>query len=254
MHRRPGAALLPILLLLAACGGAGGGGSGGEVAGESAASQDAAMEGSREQGNFPNYGRWNAAISTWLWSFGRCNDRCGVWFPREPESVASPFPDENGEPATFDPSTDVWAATWSGDAEGYRYLDPDGTGPAGKYWTGTFNLRIDAANPSRVLVWGEDLFYRRAADRDMATTVAVDDDEIPDSRSDAWHATLSTNPGEKGYFKGDVPPADPNDPPENFAGLGIRGQFLPPGVGTTPLSAIGHVRTENHTGVFEVTQ
>ena len=245
-------------LLLAACGGGGGEGGGGPASPVATAASPSlaelcmqdpryCLEPSRTEGTVL-YGNWNELIKDALTrDFPGCEADCGRWFPPRPQHDEDPddtvpprdipFRSPFGQMATFDPATDRWAATWSGDARGSRHSDPDDAGPAGKAWQGTFNLEIESGEWSTVKMWAENLFYRQAADPDMPTTVAVDDDEIPNSESDAWTATLSTAVDQKGYFSGDE----------------LHGQFLPPGSGETiPPSAIGHIHDDDHTGVFEV--
>ena len=266
MHRRPGAATLTILctLLLAACGGSGSGGGGGGGGGSGVADNggppsSGGTDTSTMQDDPPTmpprtpgtvlYGNWNLLIERALDAdYPGCVEGCGRWFPPRPQVDDDPdddvpprdipFRSPFGQMATFDPATDRWEATWSGEARGSRHVDPDEVGSgAGKAWAGTFNLLIESGELSTVKMWAENLRYRLEDDSGFSNTFV---DGIPQDSTEPdtwWTATLSTEPDEKGYFSGDR----------------LHGQFFPPSSGDTlPPSAIGHIFGAGHTGVFEV--
>ena len=123
--------------------------------------------------------------------------------------------------------------------EGYRHTDPDREGLVSRHWAGTAKLRIEAAAPSTVWLWGEDLEHDPEAGEDFGLRVTG----VPDRRSNAWSATLSTEAGEKGYFSFD-----------DDQGRQIRGQFEAADQGTTPTRVIGHFRRDGHSAVFDATR
>ena len=180
-----------------------------------------------------SYGAWNQEIRDAFPAIASCTSGCSALFPAAPARIRSPF----GETAAFDPSQDQWAATWTGQIEGYRNSDPDLVGSgAGRHWTGTAKLEIQSTDLSRVRFWGEDLLY----DLESGGRSGLAPDKIPDSRASPWFATLSTAAGQKGYFVGSGDHA------------GLHGQFDAAAAGVTPSRAIGHISSGGQTGVFKV--
>ena len=222
-------------LLLAGCEGSGGGGGSPGIAGMTGAVPPSSSDPLRM-----SYGAWNQEIRDAFPAIASCTSGCSALFPAAPARIRSPF----GETAAFDPSQDQWAATWTGQIEGYRNSDPDLVGSgAGRHWTGTAKLEIQSTDLSRVRFWGEDLLYDLEAGgrSGVSPDLNLDPPDGPDgpySPDTAWVATLSTAIGEKGYFSGN----------------GVHGQFDAAPAGVTPTRAIGHFQRRGHTGVFEVSR
>ena len=184
---------------------------------------------------FGSYGVWNNAIEAAFPGLADCTAQCADLIPAAPSTFVSPF----GADAAFDPTMDQWAATWTGPMEGYFHIDPDNDGPIDNRWTGTAKLQIEARAPSTVRLWGENMRY----DLEEGGSSGVGVSGVPDSRSGAWSATLSTEAGEKGYFSF-----------SDDQGREIHGQFEAAAPGTTPSRVVGHFQRAGHRATFEASR
>ncbi len=216
-------------LLLAACGGSGGGiGGVGAGDGGNAGIPDDGTTGTLLRDEYGSYAGWNSSVEGAFPLLETCSAPCATPVPADPGDVVSAF----GDTAAFDPATDQWEATWTGDMVGIRHSGSPGTGLA-RRWTGTAKLEIRATDRGNVRFWGENMRHNLEAGG-MSTTAP---DGIPTDSAAAWVAALSTTAGEKGYFSGDK----------------VFGQFAPPETpGATPDSALGHITNDDHVALFEV--
>ena len=181
--------------------------------------------------SYMTYAEWNQQVRDAFPALASCTEACDTLVPMDTATIRSPF----GETAAFDPAVDDWSGTWGGSISGYRHVDPDGDGTGVRRdWTGDAKLAIESTDLSRVRFWGENLRYRLSDH----TTSTVSPDRIPQTRADAWVATLSTAAGQKGYF----------------SGSGVYGQFTATRPGRDPDLATGHIHRDGHTGAFVVAQ
>ena len=228
-------------VLLAACGGGGGGGGDGTAATPAAVPpqpqqpmQPMPQDPASGAVSYGSYGAWNRSIRDTFPRMATCATAyiCDGLLPALTGTIESPF----GSTAAYDPVTDDWAATWSGEIEGYRHSDHDGDGPDGRHFMGTAKLKIVGTQTTHVRFWTERVYYQ-LADGSGRGTGSPGLNAMPDREGEALRIPLSTAAGEKGYFSGE----------------GVHGQFAVPETGATvPPGAAGHLKRSGHTAVFEV--